>query len=37
MNRVQNIRINAWKYKAVECLEMQTGKDCPCNFFSTCL
>ena len=26
MNRIQNIQIEVWKYKAVGCLEIKTGK-----------
>ena len=33
MNKAQNIRINKWKYKAVEYLEISTGKVSTSSFY----
>ena len=32
MNRVQDIQIEVWKYKDVECLEIQIAKVGTCSF-----
>ena len=32
MNRVKNIRIEIWKYKAAESFEIQPGKASTCSF-----
>ena len=37
MNRVQNIRVEVWKYKAVKCLEIWIGMVSPCSFRSNYL
>ena len=31
MDRVQNIRIEVWKYRTAECLDIKNGKAITCN------
>ena len=37
MNRLQNVRIEIWKYKAVREYKTQPGKVSTCSFFSAYL